>query len=309
MFYNWIVHSEDVKLIFLSGTPIINKPAEIAILYNMLRGVIHVYNFTVTSDKDEELIQKELRDIYYKKNSSIEQIHCSKQQGKLILSFTKNKTKFESVYKDNQIQTIKNNSHTLKEFFQEIYEGYKQSSLSNETITPSEKELLKEKQATILLGKPIQYDKELNLVFNRKQRLFDIYDNEQILDLSENSNFVNYFLDELLTVPPKKQVLLRRMLLGLTSYYPIDRSSIVNMPEIVKPTVINERYKDYQISNNINIVPCYMSSVQWTSYESEYTKQKLRDLQRLNKQGLYDNDNFDYIIRTVKTVILYMKMI
>ena len=38
-----------------------------------------------------ELIQKELRDIYYKKNSSIEQIHCSKQQGKLILSFTKNK--------------------------------------------------------------------------------------------------------------------------------------------------------------------------------------------------------------------------
>ena len=37
VFYNWIVNSEDVKLIFLSGTPVINKPAEIAILYNMLR--------------------------------------------------------------------------------------------------------------------------------------------------------------------------------------------------------------------------------------------------------------------------------
>ena len=34
VFYNWIVDSEDVKLVFLSGTPVINKPAEIAILYN-----------------------------------------------------------------------------------------------------------------------------------------------------------------------------------------------------------------------------------------------------------------------------------
>ena len=70
------------------------------------------------------------------------------------------------------------------------------------------------------------------------------------------------------------------------------------MPEIVKPETVNERYKEYQISNNINIDPCYMSSVQWTSYEAEYTKQKLRDLQRINKNGLYDNDNFDYHIRT-----------
>jgi hypothetical protein len=297
-FYNWIVNSEDVKLIFLSGTPTINKPAEIAILYNMLRGVIHVYNFSINTDKNEEDIQKELKEIYYKDNSSIEQFHCSKQQGKLILSFTKHKTNFESIMKDNQIQTIRNNNHSLKDFFQEIYKGYEQSSLSDIPIQPSKSELLKHNQNDILLGKPIIFDTESDILFNRKQRLFDIYENEIVIDLSQNENFINYFLDESMMIPPKKQVLLRRMLMGLTSHYPIDRSSIVNMPQIVEPESINERYKDYRISDNINIVPCYMSSIQWTSYELEYTKQKQRDLQRLGKGGLYDNDNFDYHIRT-----------
>ena len=32
------MNAENVKLVFLSGTPIINKPCEIAVLYNMLKG-------------------------------------------------------------------------------------------------------------------------------------------------------------------------------------------------------------------------------------------------------------------------------
>ena len=38
-----ILNAENVKLVFLSGTPIINKPAEIAVLYNMLKGLIKIY--------------------------------------------------------------------------------------------------------------------------------------------------------------------------------------------------------------------------------------------------------------------------
>ena len=48
----------------------------------------------------------------------------------------------------------------------------------------------------------------------------------------------------------------------------------------------------------IHIVPCYTTSPQWTTYDVEYTKQKERNLQKLGKQGLYDDDNFDYHIRT-----------
>ena len=62
------------------------------------------------------------------------------------------------------------------------------------------------------------------------------------------------------------------MLLGLISYYPIDRSSIVRMPTIVKPESIIEKYKDYTIINNINIIPIFMSYVQWIKYEEQLQK-------------------------------------
>ena len=53
VFYNWIINAEDIKLVFLSGTPIINKPAEIAVLYNMLRGSLLVFDFTLLSDEEQ----------------------------------------------------------------------------------------------------------------------------------------------------------------------------------------------------------------------------------------------------------------
>ena len=56
LFYEWILNSKNTKLICLSGTPIINKPCEIAILFNMIRGMTRVYNFTVKlTDKFDEI--------------------------------------------------------------------------------------------------------------------------------------------------------------------------------------------------------------------------------------------------------------
>ena len=117
------MEAEDVKLIFLSATPLINKPAEIAILFNMLRGKLNVFNFTVTTDRDEEDIQKELRDKFYTEKSSIEQLHVKKQKGKMVRAFIKNKTNFESIMIDDVIKTVKHNDKSLKDFFDEIFEG------------------------------------------------------------------------------------------------------------------------------------------------------------------------------------------
>ena len=54
-YYDWIINSADCKIIFLSGTPIINKPSEIAILFNMLKGIIKLYTFVVN---DNEILMK-----------------------------------------------------------------------------------------------------------------------------------------------------------------------------------------------------------------------------------------------------------
>ena len=108
--------AEDIKIVFLSGTPVINKPAEIAILFNMLRGSLLIFDFSVKSDKDEVELQRELRNYFYKENSSIEQIHTNKKRGKVIISFTKTKTNFESIMEEDIIKTIKYNNHDLDSF-------------------------------------------------------------------------------------------------------------------------------------------------------------------------------------------------
>ena len=297
VFYNWIVDSEDVKLVFLSGTPVINKPAEIAILYNMLRGIIYIYDYSVKSTRDEVEVQNELREIFYTERSSIEQLHVKKSKGKLIISFTKNKSNFESILENDKIKTIKYNDHTLEEFFNEISEGLLKVFESKDIIPSIEDINGIGSLPRLKLGKKITFDNEIDLVFNRRQRLFDIYENGNLLDLSVNENFMEYFFDDMYNIPPKKQVLLRRMLLGLTSYYPIDRSSIVNMPEIVEPKIL-PLYSDYGIVKSINIVPCYMSSIQWSNYETEYTKEKLKKIQQMRRRDMYnDKQNSTYNIR------------
>lgn len=296
VFYDWIINSEDVKIVFLSGTPIINKPAEIAVLYNMLRGILHIFDFSVLSDRDDYEVQQELRQHFYQKNSSIEQLHVSRKKGKLVISFMKNKTNYESVLENDIIKTVKFNNHSYEDFFKEIMDGLKKA-FDEKDITPNQEQLKNVSVNALKRGVPTVFDDDLNMIFNRKQRLFDIYENDTILDLSNNENFMEYFLDDNYNIPEKKQVLLRRMLLGLTSYYPIDRSSIVNMPEIIEPKIL-PLYKDYNIVNNITIVPCFMTAIQWVNYEEEYSKEKLKKLQQLRRKHLYSDSTSTFNIRT-----------
>ena len=299
IFYNWIVDGEDIKIVFLSGTPVINKPAEIAILFNMLRGSLLIFDFSVNYEKDEVELQKELRDHFYTVNSSIEQLHTSKKKGKVIISFTKTKTNFESIMDDDVIKTIKYNNHDLDSFFNEIYDGlYK--FFDKKDVLPEKSELLsKSPYKEIKRGKKIVFDEEINIPFNRKQKLFEIVEDDEIIDLSSNENFVEYFLDDTFNISPKKKVFLRRMILGLTSYYPIDRKSIKFMPQVVQPREFVPLYKDYTIIKKTNIVLCPMGPVQWTKYENEHTHEKIRRLNNLRKKDLYnDKDNSDFSIRT-----------
>jgi hypothetical protein len=45
--YEYLMDAEDCRIVFLSGTPIINYPNEIGILFNMLRGYIKTWTFPV----------------------------------------------------------------------------------------------------------------------------------------------------------------------------------------------------------------------------------------------------------------------
>jgi|TARA_B110000208_G_C11799504_1_gene441243 hypothetical protein len=296
-FYEWIINAEKIKLIFLSGTPIINKPCEIAILYNMLKGSLRVYTFTINSPKDTDDITHELNKIIYDDISPIELFFVRKVDGRIVISFTQNTMNFVSVRnpENGLIYTAKENDYGYEDFISSIFDVLTKIFSDKEDIIPSAKQAL-----TIVKDKEIIFDETLKIPFNRTQKLFDLIVNNERLDLTNNEKFMEYFFDDSLEIPDAKKTLLRRMLMGLTSYYPIDRSKVVTMPTIKQPLEQVGRFEDYTISQNMNIVQCPMSKIQLEKYHRSWSDEnKLKDFNRKKKLFNENADELnDYSIRT-----------
>jgi len=313
-FYNWILNAKDVKLICLSGTPIINKPCEIAVLYNMIRGITKRYNFTIKLDDitvNRNDIQTRLRKIFYDRkelretfmlnSSPIYQLQVFERRGKLVVSFMEQSTNFDSVLNpdNNIVYTVKRNSHDFDDFIDVIYVGLHRE-FKPDSIVPSEstfKKLSDKERIDIIRGNRVEFDTDVKIDFNVFEPLFTInFDNKRV-DLTDNNKFMSYFFDETREIPTRQRVLLKRMLMGLTSYYPIDKRDIVNIPEVVVPTDNPERYSDYTIAKTINIETCVMSQKQFEKYESAWMSERERNIQ-FNRKSMYSTDNFDYNINT-----------
>lgn len=56
--YEYLLNSENTKIILLSGTPIINYPNEVGVMFNILRGSIKTYDFKLNS-KSKKIISKD----------------------------------------------------------------------------------------------------------------------------------------------------------------------------------------------------------------------------------------------------------
>ena len=69
VFYNWIINARNIKLICLSGTPIINKPSEVAVLFNMIKGITKTYNFIINVNDNNVDVYNKLKEIFYNKTS------------------------------------------------------------------------------------------------------------------------------------------------------------------------------------------------------------------------------------------------
>jgi superfamily II DNA or RNA helicase len=52
--YKYLQNADNAKVILLTGTPIINYPNELAVLFNILRGYIKTWSFKLTVDKEQK---------------------------------------------------------------------------------------------------------------------------------------------------------------------------------------------------------------------------------------------------------------
>lgn len=66
--YELILSAKNARIVLLSGTPIINYPNEIAILFNILRGYIKTWTFTINVKTSEKINTNAILDMFDKEN-------------------------------------------------------------------------------------------------------------------------------------------------------------------------------------------------------------------------------------------------
>ncbi len=53
--YEFLLNADNCRVVLLTGTPIINYPNEIGILFNILRGYIKTWKFTLITESNKKL--------------------------------------------------------------------------------------------------------------------------------------------------------------------------------------------------------------------------------------------------------------
>jgi hypothetical protein len=97
--YHDLMDATNVKIIFLTGTPIINRPREIAILFNMLRGYIKTWTFTLEPTTSEK-VNTEILTAEFRKDGLAIYDFVEYTTNKLVI--TRNPFGFVNVYKDRR---------------------------------------------------------------------------------------------------------------------------------------------------------------------------------------------------------------
>jgi len=62
--YELLMKADNTKIILLSGTPIINYPNEIAILFNMLRGYIKTWHFSLSINSERRVTTDTFKNMF-----------------------------------------------------------------------------------------------------------------------------------------------------------------------------------------------------------------------------------------------------
>jgi hypothetical protein len=208
-----LMSAKNARIVFLTGTPIINYPNEIGILFNILRGYIKTWEIPLELKESQKITKEGLLQIF-SREKSLDYIDYSSSSKKLII--TRNPFGFENV---------KNNN---------IYDGV---SLNVEDSNSDSDSYFEKKIIRILQDNNIEISKQENIVINLYKALPDKLD-----------TFVNRFIEPS-SGNVKNVELFKKRIIGLTSYYRSAQEKL--LPRYDKLTdykVIHIPMSDYQFS-------------------------------------------------------------
>jgi hypothetical protein len=182
--YHYLMNAKNARIVLLSGTPIINYPNEIAICFNILRGYIKTWSIPLNVKTETRMNDDTLRSI--------------------ILSSPKTKQIVDVVdYKPSSkiLKVTFNPFGFVNKYHGEKYKG----------VSPDSRGQLDDSKQLILLRKVLA-DENIDMV----QEGIKVDNYKALPDDPEQFN--TYFIDSD-TGNIKNENLLKRRILGLTSYY------------------------------------------------------------------------------------------
>jgi hypothetical protein len=266
-FYEMLLSAQNVKIVALSGTPIINYPNEIGILYNILRGYIKTWRLPL-SVKSGKLSHEILHDLLEtEKNMDYMEYSPSTK----ILSITRNPFGFENSIKvrDGYVG-VYNKKLREKE---RMERGEPNRYMESGAITDAQFE---KKIASLLKSKDIEIDTS-KIVIDLYKALPDKLD-----------DFSNMFIDPV-TKKMKNEDLFKRRIIGLTSYFRSAQEEL--MPRYNK-------LKDFVV------VEIFMSDYQFEIYEKARIQERKLEMNakksQSKKKGGKEGDIFKEAVSTYR---------
>jgi hypothetical protein len=177
-FYNMFMNAKDVRIIFLSATPIVNRIFEITKIYNILRGYINVLEITFRATYDAGIDYDKIK-YNLKKNQHIDQIIVNKAKKKIQV--TRNPEGFITdpnnrglLYRQGETKDVTN--ETFLEEITEIIQsmGYKSKIewLSPRTLFPEDEEEFEQ----MFYNRELNKLKKLDLIKHRIAGLTSYYE-------------------------------------------------------------------------------------------------------------------------------------
>ena len=159
--YNWLKTAQNCKIILLSGTPIINSPYELVILYNMLRGTNKVYTFENSQTIGSETV--------YTRNSSnplLENVDLVDTTQPTIFHITKCPRGFTLKQNRMKLTNPSNYEHSNHELEENEFKNNIEKALQCKFISVANYDALPEKEEDFE-ALFLQEDNNLNMLMRR----------------------------------------------------------------------------------------------------------------------------------------------
>lgn len=268
--YEKLLSAKNARIVMLSGTPIINEPHEMSVMFNILRGYIYTWTFVIQrKDKGSSKINSDYINKLLNQNDCL--VHDFVEYTGNTLLITRNPFGFVNVTK-KQTNTRKNQLATQNTTQRAQYGGFgkygvtldEQGKVSNDQFIEKVRTVL-EANGLMVVGNP-KMEAEKCLPDDYK-KFMDTFI-KSTTDYSDKKNTESDLL---------KVQTLRKRILGLSSYFRYQGDDL--LPKFIKDAN----------GNVYNEVKVEMSDYQMSIYakirKKEFEKEKqMRTMNKKNKQ-------------------------